>query len=95
MEDFFDYIAERFDSDPDIMSRRGRFHLSQLMMNNAPGDVARVLGLMAVFRCEMMMAYDSFEYCAISPLFEPLKHGYKIPEYSIELSEGLIRARKL
>jgi len=95
MENYFEYIAGRFDTDPDIMSRRGRFHLSQAMLKHTPGDVARVLGLMAVFRCEMMMGYDSFEYCAISPLFEPLKHGMEIPEYSIELSEGLIRARKL
>lgn len=37
MENYFEYIAGRFDTDPDIMSRRGRFHLSQAMLKHSPG----------------------------------------------------------
>ena len=93
-EDFYEHMKNGFDN-PDIHSRMGKFHLSRAMMQNNPGDIARVMQLMAVFRCESMMAYDSFEYWALSPLFEPIERGMTVPEYSIEFSEGMIRARKI
>lgn len=88
-------------NDEQLINRMGRFKISRDTITTEPESVARILGSTIVLRAEMLIAYDSIMYDAISPLFDIREPGSQLPEYIFEIEVGehnsvqSIKARKL
>lgn len=72
-------------SRPSHMRRLGRFQITRHLMETEPEMVMQLMGNMIVLEARMCMGgyFDSVEYQAASPLFDPIEPGYIIPTYTL------------
>lgn len=68
-------------------TRIGRFSICRKLVEYQPNTVRDVMGKCIVVRCELMYERDRFEYTAISPDFDEIKHGDIAPEYDVIISD--------
>jgi hypothetical protein len=68
--------------------RLGRFALSRILIERDPAMARAIMGRCIIVRCEMMYAYDTLEYLALSPSFDAIEHGMRAPEYEVIISES-------
>ena len=66
--------------------RKGKFYISEDMVQHQPDAVRRIMSKCIIVRCEYKFMYDKFEYHAYSPLFEILPEGQEAPTYIFTLS---------
>jgi hypothetical protein len=62
--------------------RIGRFFISQSIVEDYPEEVLKVLSQCLVVRCELKFEMLSFEYVALSHLFEESPNWLNAPEYN-------------
>ena len=63
----------------------GVFFISADMLENEPYKLKLIMSKVVVVRCELLHIRNGFKYQAYSPLFEPVKDGYLLPEYDISV----------
>lgn len=61
----------------------GRFTVSGALCRGSFLELRALFAQVIVTRCEHMFWNDTFEYYAISDLFEPVPEGTMIPHYEI------------
>lgn len=87
-----DYMNEHLlyaiNNDDNLINRRGAFKLDRDILSTQPHMAARILNACIVLRAEMMLAYDSIEYHALSPFFDVIEKGQLLPEYHFEIEVG-------
>lgn len=68
--------------------RIGRFAMSTQLVERDPETARAIMGRCIVVRCEMMYAYNTLEYMALSPDFDEVHQGDIVPEYNVIISES-------
>ena len=66
----------------------GRFRVSRQLVAERPDDIAEALAMIGFVpvRCEMLYAWDSFEYTGISERFAVCDLGNIPPEYDMQIT---------
>lgn len=72
---------------PDISPERryGRFYLSLGLIAQSPIVAQSIMGKVIVIKADMPLNQEEVQYTAISDMFDPLKEGQVIPEYTFEM----------
>ena len=76
------------------LDREGRFRISLdlLQDESAHENLKKVMGHMFIVRCEYLYESSSFEYVAISDLFDKVEKSIHAPMYDISMTDGNIKA---
>lgn len=72
-----------------IRKRIGHFLLSKCLIENDYKAVQKVMAECVVIRCEMLYHKDSFDYIALSELFDEVDEGCEVPFYEIVVDKDL------
>lgn len=79
------------------LDREGRFRITNdlLQDESAHENLKKIMGHMFIVRCEYLYEHMSFEYVAISDLFEHVGKSIHAPMYEIIMTDGNIKANKV
>lgn len=79
----------------DIDRRVGKFSISREEVFRNPDGVRAIMGRCIIVRCEMLYYSDGFAYMAMSPDFSVVKEGYWLPEYRVNVEDGIVTWAKI
>ena len=72
----------------DLRLRRGRVLIDEITINTAPEDVLAILAHFVVIGAEYNFSYGSVEYRGYCHLFDKLKEGEVLPEYTFLFTQN-------
>jgi len=79
----------------DLRQRMGKFKIAVHLIEHDPETVMKVMSNFIVFRAENMFSEPVIEYQALSPLFQKVPQGNKMPRYDLIIRNGeLLRAER-
>ena len=64
-------------------SRRGVFRIRIGMIEEAPELVRKVMGKCVIVKAECLYGEDALEFFAVSPDFEEVPKGVRVPRYKV------------
>ena len=73
----------------------GKFKILEIMIDNQPDLVRKIMGECIIVRAERMYVHDAIEYDAFSDHFESLDEGLMAPEYEWIITGDEIKAVKV
>lgn len=79
----------------DIHKRFGMFRLNKTLIDKEPLLVLSIMSNMIVISALPQLKTGIIEYQALSPLFETIDYRDKIPQYSISVEDGEVKAKKI
>jgi hypothetical protein len=69
-----------------LLRRVGRFSIRSAILKSDPDAFLILSAQIIVVRCEHLFHSESFEYVALSPLFDERDPGSMIPNYRIQIN---------
>ena len=79
-------LIKKFPIPSNLLRRVGRFSIRSATLKSDPDAFLMLSENIIVIRCEHIFHSESFEYIALSPLFDEIEPGSMAPDYRIEIN---------